>query len=91
MAKKGVTVEEVTAEMSDDLVDSRRFEVVDIVERVYSSGHQHNCQYRPEINHLGLIYCLTCSIQVGSILPDYIVKLPLDRYEEERERWLHGK
>lgn len=41
---------------------------VDVVEAIYGSRHYRYCNYVPEINPLTkLIYCRTCTCQIGSL------------------------
>ena len=50
--------------------DEQKFEVKDLVEAVYdgkmANAHSDFCDYRPYVNHAGIIFCLTCGSTVGS-------------------------
>ena len=51
--------------------DEQKFEVKDLVEAVYDgkmvNAHSDFCDYRPYVNHAGIIFCLTCGSTVGSV------------------------
>lgn len=67
-----------------DVIDMRYDDTVDVVEAIYGSGHQRYCNYVPEINrHTNLIYCRTCTCQIGSLFPaSYYEELKVRRSGE---------
>lgn len=59
----------VTEDPNFDMVEAANDLRLDVVERIYGRGHHRQCDYRPYVNSLGLVYCLTCEQQVSSLTP----------------------
>lgn len=54
-----------------DLVEAMtEYRAVDVVDRIYRSNHERYCNYKPYINPVGVIYCMTCDSTIDSLSDD---------------------
>lgn len=53
-----------------DIVEAKTSSVVDVVDRMYKSGHGRYCDYVPEIVRGEYVYCKTCGSQIACLHPE---------------------
>lgn len=64
------TIHEMAAAEMDIVEALTSLDAVDYVQRIYGSGHDRYCDYKPSVTADGMIWCDTCLSQIGSIHPE---------------------
>jgi hypothetical protein len=59
--------ESVKPQLQYDMVAVMMDHRPDLVEAMFASGHSRHCNYVPEVDKFGNIYCRTCQSQISNI------------------------